>query len=138
MTRNDITLADERAPASARAFGLTMAAIATIFMVLPLFSGRQPNMALAALAVALGLVSWLCPQLLAPANRLWLAFGKRLHKVTSLAVLSALFFLILTPIALVLRAFGSDRLALKRAPVSESYWIQRSAVDHKVDFDRPF
>lgn len=138
MTRNDITLADERTPASARAFGLTMAAIATIFLVLPLLSGRQPNMALAALAMALGLVSWLRPQLLAPANRLWLAFGKRLHKVTSLAVLGALFFLILTPIALALRAFGSDRLALKRAPASESYWTQRSSINQKVDFDRPY
>lgn len=138
MTRNDSTLADERIPGSARAFGLTMAAIGAIFLVLPLLSGRPPNMGLAGLVIALGLVSWLRPQLLAPANRLWLAFGHRLHKVTSLVVLGALFFLVLTPIALALRAIGSDRLALKRAPVSASYWTERDSANRKVDFDRPF
>lgn len=138
MTRNDIILADGRAPGSPRAFGFTMAAIGSIFLVLPLFSGRQPNMALAALTITVGLVSWLRPQLLAPANRLWLAFGQRLHKVTSLVVLAALFFLVLTPIALALRAFGSDRLGLKRAPASGSYWTQRSSENRKADFDRPF
>lgn len=138
MTRNDSTLAGVRSPSSARAFGFTLAAVASIFMLLSIFSNRQPNMWLAVLVAALAMVSWMRPALLEPANQLWLAFGQRLHKVTSLVILGAMFFLIVTPIAMVLRALGSDRLALKRAPASGSYWMQREPAARMIDFDRPF
>ncbi|GGB55133.1 SxtJ family membrane protein [Blastomonas aquatica] len=138
MVRDENTLAEVRSPGSPKAFGITMALVASGFMVLPLFAGRQPNMWLGALVIGLAAISWLRPALLAPANRIWLAFGQKLHKLTSLIILGAMFFLVVTPLALVLRAVGSDRLALKRAPASQSYWVERDPAGRKANFDRPF
>jgi len=138
MFRDENTLAEARPSGSPRAFGITMTLVASGFMVVQLFSGRPPNMWLGALIIILFTISWLCPALLTPANRIWLVFGQKLHHVTSVIILGAMFFLVVTPLALVLRAFGSDRLALKRAPAPKSYWVERDPAGRKADFDRPF
>jgi hypothetical protein len=36
-----------------------------------------------------------------------------------------LFYLVFTPLALILRMSGKDRLGLKRDPAARSYWIER-------------
>ena len=138
MVFKDTALATVRSPSSARTFGLTLASVFAIFSVISIFSNRQPNMWMVVVAAALAIVSWKRPALLEPASRLWLLFGQRLHKVTSLVILGTMFFLIVTPIALLLRALGGDRLALKRVPASGSYWTQRKPAARMIDFDRPF
>jgi hypothetical protein len=62
---------------------------------------------------------------LAPLNRLWLKFGLLLHKVVSPIVLGVMFFLVITPIGLTMRAFGKNPLRLKLDKQSGSYWIER-------------
>jgi hypothetical protein len=42
-------------------------------------------------------------------------------------VLGLLFFCVLTPIAVVLRRFGRDRLRLALDPAAPSYWLPRTA-----------
>ena len=138
MVSEESSLAGVRTSGSPRAFGGTMAVVAFGIMMLQFFSGRQPSMWLGALIIALAATSWLRPALLSPANRLWLAFGQKLHIVTSMIILGAMFFLVVTPLALLLRAFGCDRLALKRKPAGESYWVERDPASRKADFERPF
>ena len=65
------------------------------------------------------------PKVLAPLNRLWLKFGALLHMIVSPIVLGVLFFLTITPIALILRLMGKDLLRLKRSQGTSSYWIER-------------
>jgi len=48
-----------------------------------------------------------------------------LHRIMTPVVLGAIFFLVLTPVALVMRLFGRDALALKLDPVSLTYWKTR-------------
>lgn len=138
MTRDESPLVEARSPASPRAFGITMAVVASVIALFPLLSGHAPRWWAGVLAIALLVASGLRPILLAPANRLWLGFSRQLHKVTSLIVLGAMFFLVLTPLALVLRALGSDRLRLKRTPAAQSYWVARDPDARRPDFERPF
>jgi hypothetical protein len=65
------------------------------------------------------------PLLFARARSAWLAFGERLHAITSPLVLGALYFLIFTPVALVMRAAGRDALCRRFEPEARSYWIER-------------
>jgi hypothetical protein len=65
------------------------------------------------------------PSALGPLNRLWLKFGLLLHKIVSPVVLGIMFFLVITPIGLFLRARGKDPLRLKPNRQSKSYWIER-------------
>ena len=73
------------------------------------------------LLVALGF-----PSILAPLNRLWLRFGLLLHRIVSPLVLGIMFFLVITPMGLLMRAFGKDLLRLKFDRAAASYWIERT------------
>ena len=46
------------------------------------------------------------------------------------ALLSVAFFVVLTPIGLLMRAFGKDLLKLRRDPGAASYWVARRPPGH--------
>jgi multisubunit Na+/H+ antiporter MnhG subunit len=75
-------------------------------------------------AVLVAVVTLVSPKLLAPFNRAWFTLGQLMGRVVSPIVLGVIFFLILTPVALIARVLGRDELRLKRASV-DSYWIDR-------------
>lgn len=62
---------------------------------------------------------------LKPLNRLWLLIGMALHHVVTPLVMGLLFFVTLTPTALIMRALGKDPLRLRRDDAAASYWIRR-------------
>jgi len=110
---------------SERTLGLVFAAFFLIIGCLPLGGGGAVRgwaivVAAASLATAL-----LRPSLLAPLNRLWTWVGLLLHRVVSPLVLGVLFFLVVTPVGLLMRARGKDPLRLRSDRVSNSYWIER-------------
>lgn len=61
---------------------------------------------------------------LAPLNRVWFEFGILLGRVFSPLILGAIFFIIITPTALICRLFGRDELRLKRT-TENTYWLDR-------------
>ena len=80
----------------------------------------RPNTAGASTLAALAV-----PRLLAPANRLWMKFGLLLHRVTNPLIMGLLFYLTVTPTALIMRALGKDPLSLRLDPEARTYWIDR-------------
>ena len=64
-------------------------------------------------------------KILSPLNYLWIKFGFLLGKFISPIVLAIIFFLVVTPISLLLKIFGKDVLLLKKNE-SKSYWIQKN------------
>jgi len=72
-------------------------------------------------------VTVLKPSLIAPLNLLWFQFGILLGKIVSPVALSLLFFLIITPTAVIGRLLGRDELRLKKKNVT-SYWVNRDPV----------
>ena len=72
------------------------------------------------------LAAFAAPTLLAPLNRAWFALGQLLHKIVSPVVLGAMFFLLITPVAIVARLLGRDALRLTKHRGS-TYWIDRTA-----------
>ena len=75
--------------------------------------------------VVVGFIALFAPDVLAPFNKAWMKLGELMGKVVSPLVLGTIFFVLITPIALVTRVFGRDVLRLKRANV-QSYWIERT------------
>jgi hypothetical protein len=76
------------------------------------------------ISVATAAMTFTAPQLLSPFNRLWHGLGMALGRVTGPLVLGVIYFLLLTPVALVTRMLGRDSLALKRKNMA-SYWVDR-------------
>ncbi len=118
--------ADEPDAASSdRGFGLVMAAALAVLAGIVAWQGSRAAWGLLAAAVLVGAVAWRRASLLAPANRLWTRFGLILHRLVSPIVLGVVFFLVLTPMALLMRAFGKRPLELGFRPDLASYWIDR-------------
>ena len=61
------------------------------------------------------------PALLAGPHRAWLALSRVLGRVNSAIFLFLTFFLVLTPLGIVLRLFGRDELR-RRGPAPPTMW----------------
>jgi hypothetical protein len=118
--------ADDVKPPSERGFARVFAVVFLIIGLLPLWHGgalRLWSLAAAAIFLALG---YLAPAVLRPLNTLWFKFGLLLHAIVNPIVLGAMFFLAVTPMALVMRISGKRFLNLSYDPSAKSYWIERS------------
>ena len=63
-------------------------------------------------------------KILSPLNHYWVKFGELLGKVISPLVMALIYFLVITPIAIIVRLFGKDLLKTKFNKTS-SYWMKR-------------
>jgi O-antigen ligase len=111
---------------SDRSFGFVFAAVFAVLGGWPLVHYAQPRWWALAIAMVFALVALLQPRWLHPLNRAWLLLGKLLHKVVSPLVMSAIFFLAVTPTAWIMRRRGADVMSLRRRPDLTSYWITRA------------
>ena len=121
----NLTRSDEVKGSSNRSFGLVFACVFTIIGLWSLYaSGSVRLWALAVGAVFL-IAALAKPDILAPLNRLWLKFGALLHKIVNPIIMGILFFITVTPIALISRIVGKKFLHTAFEPGAESYWILR-------------
>jgi len=75
---------------------------------------------LLSIAAALLLGAAVAPSLLRPVYRGWMRFGDALAWVNTRIILVLIFFLVVTPIGLVIRLFGRSPIATARH--NDSYW----------------
>ncbi len=133
------TLTRDEAPTSSdKSFGYVFAAVFAILGAWPLIHAQTPRWWMFAVAVAFALVAIVRPQILRPLNRLWYQFGLLLHRVMSPLVMTAIFFLCVTPLAVLMRMLGKDVLMLKRRPDLSSYWIASDAPPSAKSLRRQF
>ena len=64
-------------------------------------------------------------KILSPLNLLWFKFGILLGKIVSPVVMGIIFFLVVTPTGLIMKALGKDLLGLKFLKEKKTYWIKR-------------
>ena len=102
---------------SNRSFGWTFTGV---FVLLAFF---QPW--LAALAALTALVTVTREQWLAPLNRAGMKLAEVLHHVVSPLTMGLIFFVVFTPVGIVMRAFGRDAMCRRFDPAARSYWVHR-------------
>ncbi|MFQ5746786.1 MAG: SxtJ family membrane protein [Gemmatimonadota bacterium] len=111
-------------PAEGRKFGLTVGGALLALGGLLLWRGRgglSPWIGGAGLALVLG--GLIVPGRLGPVHRAWMGLAHALSRVTTPVFMSLLYFLVLTPFGLVMRALG--RRPLRHAERDGSYWTSR-------------
>jgi hypothetical protein len=111
---------------SDRSFGLTMAAVFALIGLVSLIAHGSWRLWPFAVALFFLLPALWMPRMLRPLNRAWLRFGLLLHRIVSPIVLGIMFFLVITPMALMMRLVGKDLLRRRLDERAESYWIERS------------
>ena len=81
----------------------------------------------------------LWPQILKPFYVSWMLLAHMLSWVNTRIILGVIFYLIFTPIALVMRIVQRDGLQKKINKSASSYWTQRTAPKNiKEHFERQF
>jgi predicted membrane metal-binding protein len=121
----------ERGPdpeSSERSFGFVFAAVFAIIGAFPLLHWNSPRWWAFAVAAVFAGIALIRPQILHPLNRIWLAFGRLLHRIISPLIMGVVFFVTVTPTGWLMRLRGKDLLALKRRPDLNTYWIARDAA----------
>ena len=110
---------------SNRNFGLVFFVVFLIISLWPLLDGGQLkiwSLFFSLFFLVLGLMN---SKLLTPLNLLWTKFGILLGNVFAPIVMSFIFFLVVTPIGLLMRMMGKDLLRTKYNKSGKSYWIKR-------------
>ena len=110
---------------SNRSFGILFFLVFLGFGLWPLTKEMSPNIYLIIISVIFLILGLLNSKLLSPLNNLWIKFGEILGKIIAPIVMAVVYFLILTPISLLVRLFGKDLIGMKFSNNIKSYWIKR-------------
>ena len=121
---------------SNRSFGILFFLVFLGFGLWPLTKEISPNIYLIIISVIFLILGLLNSKLLSPLNNLWIKFGEILGKVIAPIVMAVVYFLILTPISLLVRLFGKDLIGMKFSNNIKSYWIKRKK--HLGTMDKQF
>ena len=121
---------------SNRSFGILFFLVFLGFGLWPLTKEMSPNIYLIIISVIFLILGLLNSKLLSPLNNLWIKFGEILGKVIAPIVMAVVYFLILTPISLLVRLFGKDLIGMKFSNNVKSYWIKRKK--HLGTMDKQF
>ena len=116
---------------SNRSFGIVFFVVFLLIALYPLsYSGeiRIWSIVLSLIFLTLGLLN---SKILTPLNKIWFKFGILLGKIVSPLIMGAIFFLVVTPIGIILRLMGKDVLNLKYNK-NNSYWIENSSPKSKM------
>jgi hypothetical protein len=111
---------------SERTFGFVFTGI---FLIIAGYLWYQDSKPLAiqiflVLAVTFFAFALFMPIVLRPFNKAWYKLGLLMGRVVSPIVLGILFFILISPIAIVMRLAGRDALKLRKQNV-QSHWIDR-------------
>jgi hypothetical protein len=112
-----------------RKFGITMAVGLGVLGALFLWRGKGEPMIFFGLAALFLLLGLALPTVLRPVQRAWMAFAIVLGWVMTRVILVILFFVGVTPVALIARVVGKRFLALGFEPDRASYWEPREKPD---------
>lgn len=119
---------------SNRSFGLTLGVLFMLAGLLPLLRGGPARTWAVIAAAVLLAVALVWPIALAPANRVWLRLGLAMHRFMHPVVMAILFYVVVTPFALLARVF--NRALVRRLRPDQTlptYWIARDEAAPHMD-----
>ena len=117
-----------------RKFAFTLAGAFGVLAAISWWRGHaRTSLVLAILAALFALAGLLVPSRLGPVQAAWMGAAHAISKVTTPIIMGIIYFLVLTPVGLVRRAFGNP---LRRGG-SSSAWVDRSATP-RSDLTRQF
>ena len=115
-------------------FGYTMAAICFYLVLFSLWKHDFSLSTFPCITTPIGIIftflALFVPSSLDKVEHYWMLFGEKLNAIMTQIILALSFFLLITPIGLLMKLFRKDLLQLKIDRSSKSYW-------NKVEKDGP-
>ena len=122
---------DEIKIGSNRSFGVVFFVVFLLIALYPVINNGEIRIWSLISSIIFLILGLLNSKLLNPLNKLWFKFGIVLGKIISPLIMGIIFFLVVTPIGLIMRILGKDLLNLK-FNTQKSYWIERESVKSKM------
>ena len=122
---------DELKISSNRSFGIVFFIVFFLIAVYPLLDNGQLRIWALIISVFFLVLGLLNSRILYPLNKLWFKFGIFLGTIISPLVMGIIFFIVVTPIGLLMRLLKKDLLKLKLNK-NKSYWIEKNEPKSKM------
>ena len=114
-----------KSQSSNKSFGLLFFVVFLIIGLWPLKNGENLNFYFISASVIFLILGLINSKLLSPLNKSWIKLGEILGIIIAPIVMALVYFVVLTPISIIVRIFGKDLLGLKFLKEKETYWIKR-------------
>ena len=111
---------------SNRSFGVLFFIVFFIIALWPLKSQGDLRLWSFILSIAFLILGIINSKFLTPLNKLWFKFGIILGSIVSPFIMGIIFFLVVTPIGIIMRLLGKDLLRIVKNKTVETYWINRN------------
>ena len=116
---------------SNRSFGIVFFIIFLLIALYPLTYSQDIRIWSVIISIIFLVLGLLHSKILTPLNKLWFKFGIFLGKIISPIIMGIIFFLVVTPIGLLMRLLGKDLVNLKYNN-NKSYWIEKKGPKSKM------
>ena len=116
---------------SNRNFGIVFSIVFLIIAIWPILNQNEIriwSMMISFIFLILGLIN---SKFLSPLNKAWFKFGLILGSVIAPIVMGIVFFFVVTPTGLIMKALGKDILALKRNK-NNTYWLEKDNSNNNL------
>ena len=110
---------------SNRSFGLLFFIVFMVVGLWPTIKGETANIYLILISLFFLIFGLINSKILSPFNKAWIKFGEILGLIIAPIIMALVYFIILTPISLIVRMFEKDLLGLKFLKKQDTYWIKR-------------
>ncbi|OGX15637.1 MAG: hypothetical protein A2166_02585 [Omnitrophica WOR_2 bacterium RBG_13_41_10] len=122
-----------------RKFGITMGIAFAVITFFILFRHKQGIFATLSVSILFFIFAFIMTNLLKPVYILWMKLAFILGWINTRLILIIMFYLVLTPMSIVLRLLGKDLLDRKIDKNRDSYWHKKEAKVFNVsDYERQF
>ena len=114
-----------------RSFGFVFFVVFLLIALWPTLQGENLRLWSLFISLTFLILGTFNSKILTPLNVIWMKFGILLGRIISPLIMGIIFFLIVTPIGLLMRALNKDLLNLKFSKTN-SYWIERDEQKGKM------
>ena len=116
---------------SNRSFGIIFFLFFLTIATWPLLNDKDLRLWSLVISIIFFILGILNSKILNPLNTIWFKLGLLLGKLVSPIVMGSIFFLVVTPIGLLMRILNKDLLNLNKSS-NNSYWIDKTGPKSKM------
>jgi hypothetical protein len=121
-----------------RKFGLIFSAGMTTLGSILLWRGRSAGPYVLGVAASVAFLALVAPRVLVPLEKVLARIVRWVSATLTYVVLGLMYYLVITPLAAVIRLLGQDLLEMKIDPKTESYWKEVEPSGSGSRPDQPF
>ena len=109
---------------SNKSFGILFFVVFFLYGIWPILSSNEIRIWSLSMGIIFLILGLLNSKLLTPFYNIWIKLGTLLGRIVSPIVMFLVYFVFITPLAVIIRLLGKDLLR-KKFNKSPSYWIKR-------------